>query len=92
LAIFFTSLNNPHFVRRSLDGVVALTTPAGEHPFLQGFRQISVSGFSGEPTLVRDGNAVNVEAEGLTLSVDGARIESTDNEIVITVLPVEAEE
>jgi len=83
------SLSNPHFVRRSLDGVVALTTPAGRHPFLQGFRQIAVSGFSGEPSVVRDAHAVTVEAEGLTLSFDGARIESTDEEIVITVLPVE---
>ena len=86
------SLNNPHFVRRSLDGVVALTTPAGEHPFLQGFRKISVSGFSGEPTVVRDGNAITVEAEGLTLSFDGARVKSADREIVITILPAEAEE
>ncbi len=74
------------------DGVVALTTPAGEHPFLQGFRKISVSGFSGEPTVVRDGNAITVEAEGLTLSFDGVRVESTDRQIVITVLPAEAEE
>ena len=86
------SLNNPHFVRRSLDGVVALTTPAGEHPFLSGFRQVAISGFSGDPVVQREGNTVTVEAEGLTLSFDGALMESTDEELVITVLPADAGE
>ena len=86
------SLNNPHFVRRSLDGVVALTTPAGKHPFLSGFLQVAISGFSGDPVVLEEGNTVTVEAEGLTLSFDGALMESTDEELVITVLPADAGE
>jgi len=86
------SLRNPSFVRRSLDGVVALTTPAGEHPFLQGFSQVAVSGFEGEPAVERDGDGVTLEAEGLSLSFDRVRVETTEEEIVITVLPAEAEE
>jgi hypothetical protein len=82
-------LENPHFVRRSLDGVIALTTPAGEHPFLGGYRQIAVSGFSQEPTIERDGQAIRIEAEGLTASFDGARLESNEEEIIITVLPAD---
>ena len=85
-------LNNPNFVRRSLDGVVALTTPTGEHPFLSGFHRVAISGFSGDPVVLREGNTVTVEAEGLSLSFDGALIESTDEELVITVLPAAAGE
>jgi hypothetical protein len=83
------SLQNPRYMRGSLDGVIALTTPAAEdHPFLNGYRQIAVSGFSGDPTVVRDGDAVTIEAEGLKLEFNGAKVESTDEEFVITVLPV----
>jgi hypothetical protein len=83
------SLDNPHFVRRSLDGVIALTSPAGEHPFLGGYREIAVSGFAQEPIVERNGQAIRVETEGLTASFDGARLESTEQEIIITVLPAE---
>jgi len=83
------NLVNPNFVRRSLDGVLALTTPAGEHPFLEGFRQVSISGFAGEPRVTRDGDAVTLEAEGLTVQFDVAQVESNDSEIVITVLPAD---
>jgi len=87
------SLQNPHYVRRSLDGVVALTTPASEdHPFLYGYRQIAISGFSGDPTVVREGNTVTIEVEGLKLEFNGARVESSDKELVVTVLPAEVEE
>lgn len=82
------NLKNPRYVRGSLDGVVALTTPASqEHPFLYGYRRIAISGFSGDPTVVHNGNAVTIEAEGLKLEFNGATIESTDEELVITVLP-----
>ena len=82
------SLQNPHFVRRSNDGVVALTTPAsGDHPFLYGYRQIAISGFSGDPTVSRDGNAVKIEAEGLKLEFNGVIVESTEEELIVTVLP-----
>ena len=82
------SLQNPRYVRGSLDGVVALTTPVSEdHPFLYGYRQIAVSGFSGDPTVVRDGNVVTIEAEGLKLVFNGARVDTHNEELVITVLP-----
>ena len=80
-------LANPRFVPRSLDGVIALTSPAGEHPFLQGLRQIAVTGFSGEPTVEVVGENVRVEAEGLSVSLTRAAVESTDDELIITVLP-----
>jgi hypothetical protein len=84
------SFTNPHFARRSLDGVLALTRPAGDHPFLQGYRQITVAGFSGEPVVERDGDAVRVEAEGLSVVFDRAVMESTDDALIITVLPADA--
>jgi hypothetical protein len=83
---------NPHFVRRSLDGVIALTSPAGQHPFLDGFRQIAISGFSGKPVIERGEAAVKIEAEGLSLSFDGAAVESTGEVVMITVLPGETAE
>jgi hypothetical protein len=82
-------LTNPHFARRSLDGVIAFTSPAGEHPFLQGYQKIAVSGFQGEPAVERTGSVVSVEAEGLSISFDGAEVESTDEALIITVLPVD---
>jgi hypothetical protein len=86
------SLQNPHYVRGSLDGVIALTTPALQvHPFLYGYRQIVISGFSGDPKVVRDGDAVTIEAEGLKLDFNGATIESNEDELVITVLPAKVE-
>ena len=83
---------NPHFVRRSLDGLIALTSPAGEHPFLDGYRQIAISGFSGKPVIERGETAVTIEADGLSLSFDGATMESTDEVVIITVLPGETGE
>jgi hypothetical protein len=74
-------------VRHSLEGVIALTRPSGDHPFLQGFRQITVAGFSGEPTVKRNGENLRVEAEGLSVSFDGALAESTDDALIVTVLP-----
>ncbi len=85
-------LENPHFVRRSLEGVIALTRPAGDHPFLDGFRQIAVAGFQGDPTVERNGDAVKVEAEGLSVVFDRAVVVSTDDALIITVLPFEAGE
>ena len=83
-------LENPHFERRSLAGVIALTRPAGDHPFLQGYRQITVTGFAGEPVVKRNADTVSVEAEGLFVSYDGAFVESTDDKLVITVPPADA--
>jgi len=73
-----------------MDGVIALTRPAGEHPFVHGIREISVSGFSGEPAVDRSGDAIAVTAEGLSLSFEGADVQSTGDELVITVLPATA--
>lgn len=86
------SLTNPLFVRRSLEGVIALTVPAGDHPFLYGYREVSFSGFSGDPKVVREGDTITVTAEGLSASFEGALLKSTDEELVITVLPAEVDE
>jgi hypothetical protein len=72
--------------------VIALTQPAGDHPFLEGFRKITVAGFSGDPAVERTGNTVAVEAEGLSVSFDRALVESTDDALIITVLPADAGE
>jgi hypothetical protein len=81
---------NPHFVPRSLEGVIALTRPAGDHPFLQGFRQITVAGLSAKPAVERDGDAVRIDAEGLSISFDRALVESTGDALIVTVLPADA--
>jgi hypothetical protein len=80
-------LENPDYVRESLDGVVAMTEPAGEHPFLDGLRHIVVTGFSGEPVVARDGDRVRIEAQGLTVEFDGAAIETTETTVIVTVAP-----
>ncbi|UCF37901.1 MAG: hypothetical protein JSU96_03270 [Acidobacteriota bacterium] len=81
------SFENPRFLPRSLEGVIALTSPVGQHPFLGGYRRIAFSGFSDKPVVERNGIAVNVKADGLFVSFSGATIESTDHELIITVLP-----
>ena len=86
------SLNNPLFARRSLDGMIALTVSAGDHPFLHGFRQVSIAGFSGDPTVVRDADTITVTAEGFSASFDGALLESTEEELVVTVLAATLDE
>ena len=86
------TFENPHFVRRSLDGVIALTSPAGEHPFLDGYRQIAISGFSGKPVVERGETTVKIEADGLSASFDGATVNSTGEVLLITVLPTETAE
>jgi hypothetical protein len=80
-------LENPHFVRRSLDGVIAMTEPAGEHPFLDGLRLIALSGYSNDPVFTRDGDQVKIEAEGVTVEFARAAVEPTDRGFVVTVLP-----
>ena len=51
--------------------------------------QIAVSGFSGDPTVVRDGNVVTIEAEGLKLVFNGARVDTNNEELVITTFPAD---
>jgi hypothetical protein len=86
------SLKNPQFARRSLEGVIALTEPAGDHPFLDGLRAVSVAGLTDGATVVREGNLVTVTADGLSATFDGALVESTDGELIITVPPAELDE
>jgi hypothetical protein len=86
------NLNNPHFVRGSLEGVIALTVPAGDHPFLGGFREVSVAGFSGDPTAAVDGDTITVTPEGLSGIFTGALVESTVEGVIITLPPAEHDE
>lgn len=79
-------LENPHHVRGSPAGVIARTEPAGEHPFLDGLRLIAVAGYSGQPVVEQDGGRVRIEAEGVTVELDGASLEKTDNALIVTVL------
>ncbi|HJO04397.1 MAG TPA: hypothetical protein QGG47_10525 [Acidobacteriota bacterium] len=80
-------LENPHFVRGSFDGVIAMSEPAGEHPFLAGLRRIVVAGSSGEPVVAWDGDRVRIEAEGLAVEFDHATLETNDHALIVTVLP-----
>ncbi len=80
-------LENPHFVRGSLDGVIAMTEPAGEHPFLEGLRLIAVTGFTGQPAVTHNGDNVKIEAEGLTVELKGATVEATQTVLIVTLLP-----
>lgn len=79
-------LENPNHVRGSLEGVIAKTEPAGGHPFLDGLRLIAVAGYSDQPVVEQDGGRVRIEAEGLTVELDGASLEKTDNALIVTVL------
>lgn len=85
-------LNNPHFVRGSMEGVIALTVPAGTHPFLDGLREVSVTGFLGDPKIEVDGDTTTVTAEGLSGSFTGALVEPAGDALIITVPPGELDE
>ncbi len=86
------SLDNPRFSRGSVEGVIALLVPAGDDPFRQGMREVAVAGFSGEPTVNREGTRVTVEAEGLRITFAGARLEVDSEGLVITVPPAAADD
>jgi len=74
-------VENPRYERDAFRGVVALTASSGGHPFRDGLRRVTVSGFSDEPVLRREKGAVIVEAEGLRLRFDRAVVRETDGEI-----------
>ena len=82
-------VENPHFQRDSFHGVVSLTVPAGAHPFLDGVRRVTVSGFAGKPEIRRNSGVVTVEAEGLRLSFQGASIRTTGEELLVLLKPPE---
>jgi hypothetical protein len=80
-------VENPSFERGSLQGVVSLTAPAGAHPFLDGVSRVTVSGFAGRPEVGRKDGVVSVEAEGLTLSFQGAVVRTLGDEVQVQLQP-----
>jgi hypothetical protein len=82
-------VENPRFQRGSFQGVVSLTVPAGAHPFRDGLRRVTVSGFSGKPEIDRKEGAVTVEAEGLRLRFQGAVVREAGQEVQVLLNPPE---
>ena len=80
-------VENPNFERGSFQGVVSLTAPAGAHPFLDGVIQVTVSGFAGRPEVGRKDGVVSIEAEGFTLSFQGAVVRTAGEEIQVQLQP-----
>jgi len=84
-------LDNPGYRRGSVDGVIALLTPIGEEPLREGLREVAVAGFGGEPVFRREGASVTVEAEGLRIAFDGARVERDGDTWILTLPPAAAD-
>jgi hypothetical protein len=78
---------NPYYRRGTVAGVLALTTPASDqHPLLHGLSRAAFTGFAGGPSVKQCQGEVLIEADGLTISFRGARVTTSENEIVV-VLP-----
>jgi hypothetical protein len=67
-------IDNPRFARRTTAGVLALTSPAGEHPFIGGLLRVEVAGMKAAPTVRTEDGVVTIEGEGLTATIEGAEI------------------
>lgn len=61
----------------------ALTTAAGEHPLFQGVARLVVTGLSGPPEIVREGDVVRLRAPVLEAEVRGGSVERSGREIVV---------
>jgi hypothetical protein len=61
----------------------ALTQASGEHPLMNGVREVVVTGLRGPPVLHQAGDRVIVEAPGLRVELRGAAAELAPGELVI---------
>lgn len=78
-------IDNPRFVRRSFTGVLALTSPAGAHPFTGGVVRVEVAGMEQAPTVHAEDGVVTIEGEGVSASIDGAEIVSREGGTMIRI-------
>jgi hypothetical protein len=68
-------------------GMASLTEEVGPHPLFNGIRGILVTGFESEPTVVVEGDQVDVNSEGFKANFTGASVERVDQKIVIHLSP-----
>jgi len=75
---------NPYYKRGAVAGVLALTTPIGDqHPLLDGFSSITITGFTEKPCVQQLEGEVLIEAEGLGVSFHGAELSVSEKEIIV---------
>ena len=68
-------------------GMTALTEEIGPHPLFNGVRRILVTGFESEPSVMLEGDQVNVNSNGLKASFIGASVDRGDQEVLIRLIP-----
>jgi hypothetical protein len=64
----------------------SLTEAAGAHPLFNGVKRLIVTGLAAEPKIRQEGGAVIVEADGVTATLKGARVEKGEKTVRV-VLP-----
>ena len=64
-----------------MEGMAALTVPAGPHPFLDGLVRVTVAGIPDTPRVRDEDGFVSIEAEGLQLRFEGAVVSTDGDEI-----------
>lgn len=80
---------NPDYVRGSHEGVLALTVPDGDHPLQEGIRKAAFAGYSDAPMVRSEQGQVTVEAPGLMMLLDDARVDASEGEVVVRVGAIE---
>ncbi|MCH9648685.1 MAG: hypothetical protein K0U98_10630 [Deltaproteobacteria bacterium] len=88
-------VENPSFQRQrshrhSFEGIGALTVPAGAHPFLDGVREVTISGFAEKLSVSRQGTVLTIETEGLRLSFEDAVARTVGEELRVLLRPQES--
>ncbi|HYO15124.1 MAG TPA: hypothetical protein VE685_18165, partial [Thermoanaerobaculia bacterium] len=64
----------------------SLTEAAGAHPLFNGVRRLIVTGLTAEPKIRQEGGTVIVEADGVTATLKGAKVEKGEKTVRV-VLP-----
>jgi hypothetical protein len=78
-------LTNPAFVRGAFDGLVALTGPAGSHPFRGGIRQLTVVGLGAVPAVDSGPEGTQITAPGFSVRLRDAVVATDGRVIRVTV-------
>lgn len=69
-------------------GMSALTEEVGPHPLFNGVRRILVTGFESEPSVMIEGDQVNVNSVRYKANFTDAKVERADQKVVIRLTPL----
>ena len=82
----FVKLGNDRGVVEVL-GRSTLTTPAGAHPMFNGIRSATVAGIQSDLNVTRTASGVSARANGLTLDLRNASVDTSGKTITVRLLP-----